>query len=410
MENKDLEIIRFSKKAASYRKALESAPNSRILEIAPILSVLEGYIKDNEIEKSKLKIVDLMSGNGFLSHQLKKAGFINLHAIEACNEMSSNSDDYNGILLHPISKIKEINRILKDIQPNVVVSLASFHHLIVRDQENIINTNMSLKLQSDVISICIKHLEKNGILILVDIFDDSLVYDADYYPDNRLWSKKSLTKTINRSFIHKDIKFLINESKGLDTYSDTLKNTMPNFENTLNPTINWFRNVVNKKTTLGHDDMAISLNLIEFLNTKYKITIDTFYCPWVFDNLSQLENFIWYKFGFVNNETDLTSVNEIIDLAKNEVGINQYQDKEFYFGWSLCMLTVQDKNSTYKTFSKRITAIQTIALIIILVLYGIPKKLMFYSNDTIDKLIFILVGSLLKTFFDFLSDKFSKNK
>ena len=115
MKSTDLELLRFTKKASSYRKALSNAPNSRILEIAPIISIIEGYIKSNELEKQNLVIVDLMSGSGYLTNYLKKSGFKKIHAIEACNEMSASSNYYNGVQLHPISNIKETNKILKEM-------------------------------------------------------------------------------------------------------------------------------------------------------------------------------------------------------------------------------------------------------------------------------------------------------
>jgi predicted rRNA methylase YqxC with S4 and FtsJ domains len=403
MENSDIEIKRFSKKAASYRQALQTAPNSRVLEVAAIISTLEGYVKSNELDKKNLVIVDLMSGNGYLSNYLVQTGFKKIHAIEACNEMSENSDNYKNVELHPISNITETNSVLKEVAPDIIVSLASFHHLIVRNEDKTINHQSSVQLQSELISICVKNLSKDGILIIADLFDDSLLNVVDTYPDNKYWAKNAFKKIINGSFINQEVKIKINNSKSLDSYSKNLKNIIPNLSNQKNPSLNWFRNIVDKKTTLGHDDVALSKDLLVELSTKFSITADTFYCPWIFENENQLKTFLWYKFGFVNNETELTKQEEIIPLATSEVGINQHQDKEYYFGWALSILTVRDKASKENSYSKRLYLFQVVLLILIVFFYGIFRKFQYFHSDGLDKIIFTMIGILIKSAFDLIA-------
>lgn len=410
MENANIELQRFAKKAAAYRQALESAPNVRVLEIAPIMAILEGFVRSNELEKQKLTIVDLMSGSGYLSNFLKQAGYNNIHAIEACNEMSSNSEIYKRVTLHSISSINDVNKILKDIQPDIIVSLASFHHLIVRNADSLINYEKSINLQNQLISICVKHLGKEGIMLIADIFDDSLLSLVDTFPDNKYWSKRDFKKIIDRSFIHPDIKTKISSSTSIDKYSSLLNGFIPNLLNQQNPTINWFRNVVNKRSTIGHDDIAISQSLVEKISTKYNITADIYYCPWVFENEKQFESFLWYKFDFVNNEKTLITIDEMKTLAKNEAGINQYQDKEIYFGWALSILTIRDNSAKDVVYSKRIVLFQLIILIPFLIFYGVATKFFYYASNFWDKVIFVFIGSLLKTALDLFVIKLWKKK
>jgi predicted rRNA methylase YqxC with S4 and FtsJ domains len=400
MENSDIEIQRFAKKAKSYRQALQTAPKSRILEVAAIISTIEGYIKNNELDKKNLIVVDFMSGNGYLSNYLIQTGFNKVHAIEACNEMSKDSENYQNVELHPISSINESNSILKKIKPDIIVSLASFHHLIIRNTDQSINTKNSIELQSELITICEKNLNKEGLLIIVDLFDDSFQNVIDTYSDNNYWAKNAFKKIINNSFINSEIKKKINNSKSLDNYSENLKDIIPNLANQKNPSLNWFRNTVNTKTTLGHDDVALSKDLLEKISSKYKITADTFYCPWVFENENQMLLFLWNKFGFINNETNLIKEDEIIPHAMRQVGINRHQDKEYYFGWSLGIITIRDKTSKERTFMKRLYLVQLIALIIILFGYGIFKKYFYFNSDGFDKIIFVFVGILIKSAFD----------
>ena len=154
---------------------------------------------------------------------------------------------------------------------------------------------------------------------------------------------------------------------------------------------------------MGHDDIAISKKLIEKLSTKFNITCDTFYCPWVFENENQFENFLWNKFGFINNETELIKLQEVKDLAKTEAGVGQFQDKEIYFGWALSILTIRDKTSKETNYVKRQIGAQLLLLIGILIVYGVAKKYFYYESEMWDKLIFIIVGVLLKTAFDVLT-------
>lgn len=400
MENSDIEIQRFAKKAKSYRQALQTAPKSRILEVAAIIATIEGYIKNNELDKKNLVIVDFMSGNGYLSNFLIQSGFKNVHAIEACNEMSYDSENYQNVELHPISSINECNSILKRIKPDIIVSLASFHHLIIHNTDFSVNAKNSIELQSELITICGKNLNKEGLVVIVDLFDDSFLNVIDTYTDNNYWAKKSLKKIINSSFINSEIKKRINNSKSLDIYSESLKDIIPNLANQKNPSLNWFRNTVNKKTTLGHDDVALSKDLLEKISSKYNITADIFYCPWVFENQNQMLLFLWNKFGFINNETPLIKEEDIIPLATKQVGINQHQDKEYYLGWSLGMITIRDKASKDRTFIKRLYLAQLIVLILILFVYGIFKKYFYFNSDGFDKIIFVFVGILIKSAFD----------
>lgn len=410
MENTNIELQRFSKKAASYRQALQTAPNSRILEVAAIISTLEGYIKSHELEKNNLVVVDLMSGNGYLSNFLVQSGFKKTYAIEACNEMSANSNNYKSVELRPIADINETNKVLKEIKPDIIVSLASFHHLIVRNSDNSIDNSRSIEFQSQLIKICVKNLNNNGILIIADLFDDSLQKSIDIYKDNKYWAKNAFKKIIDLSFINQDIKTKINASNSLDNYSNNLKDIIPNLSNHKNPSLRWFKNVVDKKTTIGHDDVALSKELIDTISIDFNTTADTFYCPWVFENENQLLNFLWYKFGFVNNETECIKQDEILPLARQEVGINQHQDKEYYFGWALGLLTIRDKSSKSSSYSKRAYFTLLVILIIILLAYSIPKKYYFLQNDTLDKIIFMIIGILVKSGYDLLAPHFWEKK
>src|SRR5574341_627655 len=89
------EIEKFRKKAAKYREALDEHPHARLLELYPVLWYLEHHRISLGKQRKNLKIVDLMSGSGFLSENLANFGYSQLHAVEFCEEMFRNASAYN---------------------------------------------------------------------------------------------------------------------------------------------------------------------------------------------------------------------------------------------------------------------------------------------------------------------------
>ena len=144
-------------------------------------------------------------------------------------------------------------------------------------------------------------------------------------------------------------------------------------------------------------------DLLHSLSPDLRITVDTFYCPWVFENKQQFENFLWNKFGFINNEKELISKEETLKLAHEIAGVNQYNHREYYFGWSLGLITIQSNDAVRSTYSKRILLLELTLMIIILMIYGVLKKFYFYQSEILDNLILIMLGMTIKSAFDMIA-------
>lgn len=417
MEKTNIEIERFKKKAEHYKKALNLCPDARILEIFNIISIIDGYIKDNELDKSTLCIVDLMSGDGYLTKYLYKMGFRNIHAFEACNEMSFNSENYNvpEVRLHPIPDILEIEKILCNLNPKIIISLASFHHLIITDNQpsNSINTIESLNLQQKVIDLSMRYLDEDGLFLIADIYNNASSTD-EFITDIPFWSTDESYKLLDKAIHDNDIE-LIKKSTNQANLSSIIDDKLTNFSYKRNPSINWFRQVVKKETTIGHDDFAISKDLIEYIKSKHTYKYNTFACPWIFDNQELLKNFILNKFGFVLDNGSKISDEDVLKKANEINGITSIKDGKALFGWNLSVLLLSKTNSIFKkkTNKKRVAFILLLLLVVLVanILMNLHFKL--YNKDLINitnSLSYLLLGYLLPDAISYLSKLIFRKK
>ncbi|NPD48103.1 hypothetical protein [Lentimicrobium sp. S6] len=410
MEKANIEIERFKKKAMYYKKALNLCPDARILEVFNIISVLDGYVKDNELDKSSLCIVDLMSGDGYLTKYLHKAGFRNIHSFEACNEMSFNSENYNnsGIKLYSIPEILEIEKIICNLKPQIVISLASFHHLIIHDKQEPkkVNTIESLNLQEKVIDICMRNLDDNGLLLITDIYDNVESIE-EYITSIPFWntfdSSKLLYNTLNETEIS-----TIKKSKNQSNFNSIIDEKFTKYSFRRNPSINWFRQIVDKQTSIGHSDFAINRSLIEYIKSNYIYRFSTFACPWVFDNKGHLKNFLLNKFGFSIDDNSIISDNEVLKEADAINGITDIQNNRVLFGWNLSMTILSKTETIYKKKTNKKRTVFILLLLLLILVINIVMNLSFklYNKELIaitNSLSLLLLGYLLPEAFSFIS-------
>ena len=171
------ELEKFRKKASAYRKALAQQPQARSLELVPLVWFLNRYCRAVGKRKRSIKIVDLMSGTGYLSECLLDLGYTNLHAVEACSEMCDDVRIFEDrVRLHKFTSIGQIEGILAEIRPDVIISVASFHHLIEYDQTGaIIQKGESIRLQSNVVSSCMRVLADDGLMLILDLIEEAAI-------------------------------------------------------------------------------------------------------------------------------------------------------------------------------------------------------------------------------------------
>lgn len=406
MENSDaLELEKFEKKSIGYKKALNVAPYARIHEILAIIGVIDGFIKKRNLLKSEITIVDLMSGSGYLSKFLSHNGYKKIYAIEASNFMSCDSvDGYKNISLVSIPDINSIPDTIKKINPDIIVSLASFHHMIVYEGDAP-NLNESIKKQEKIIDSCMHEMNKNSILIIVDIYNDD-IFNIKLDEPN-YWSTNTFRKIVKPFKEYGFVKDIVS-TKSIKEFSDKLKKIMPNNAN--NPSHDWFHKVVDIKSTIGHKDVPISKELLESIQKKYELHSVLINTPWVFRNENEMSECIsWFWFSeHINNDS---AIEDVIDKLKNingvkEVPVNEYS-KLVFVGWKLLLSTVTNiKCDQPKYIYKNINILLLLTISFIVV--GVFLKLNLNEPQYIGYIYNILsfmIGLIFKEFYDNFKNK-----
>ena len=366
------QLEKFRLKASHYKEAIELAPNSRCLEILPIVMVLEQYANKLGIHKSELLVVDIMAGNGYLTKKLYEAGFTNIVAIEACNQMSFGSSIFEEIQLYPIPSIDVVPAILKSLNPHAVVSLASFHHLIVEEPDGVIEPMKSKKLQYDFICECYESVPNYLLMVIADLSE----HDVNGLPfKETIEAKNTNMKLLKKWLPDLDLGKELSCINTLSDYVRVVENKTYSKKDS-KFAVEWFRNIVNNKTTIGHLDMAISQELIDRLSSKFRVTYNLFPCPWIFESLEQLKQYIYKKFAF-SLEPNQISPDEVLEIAKQQSAVFKQRDT-FSFDWSLGLITIEKKKHKQKFRDSAIENINFMLVsIVIMMTFLIVAKLGF---------------------------------
>lgn len=394
----------FAKKADNYRAALDSVPDARAMEILPFASFLIGMSKKLGIPRSQLMIVDLMSGSGYLSEQLFQLGFKNIIAIESCNEMSYGSEIYKSIRLVSTPSIDEALEEISAIRPHIVMSLASFHHLIKYDSNGNIDTGASIELQAKVIRNAVNALAEGGAVIIGDLSEVSYPTQISEELDDT-WSLdvKSGIRLLPESTKKLDgIKKIFSASK-IGDYVDATYRVFPNGTVQDDHALSWFRDIVDVKTDIGHKDVALNQELVNLVRSQSRdaetVTTFRYWCPWVFPSADHLKNFIFQKFAFCLNENgSRIRAEDVVGLADSKHLIGTTGDTS-YFRWELGMLVVKRENSIRLRESIATANILLIGLVSILLITLISKVAVGFdpigTGFLLQNLIGFFVGGLL---------------
>lgn len=363
------ELDRFKKKATPYRQALEEQPAARLLELYPILWYLEKIRKSIGKTRKSLRIVDLMSGSGFLSGNLSKLGFKDLHAIEFCEEMHKDATAYHSkVRLYCLSSFDHLDSALDSIQPDVILSLASFHHLIVYEND-IINKSKSTNLQSHVVDICMRSLPDNGILLIADLMEDD-VTETPIEPFKT--SMCNIAKCINKLGLNTAVTEKLKMSNSLHGASSLLHREF--CVKSGNNSLRWFRDIVDNKTSIGHKDIALSDEFVQKVSS-YRPIITKYTCPWLFESESSLADFVYKKFAFIldSNPPNSLTKEEVQELARENLGIRN-NNSTCALGWNLgvILLGKLEPFSKDRSFYKYINSL--ISMIVVLIIAIILRQ------------------------------------
>lgn len=365
MENQDVELARFRLKAQGYRKAMSIAPEARSLEIFAIACILRGYCDELGLSRKDLIVVDLMAGTGFLSEQLYQFGFRKLHALEACNEMSqqgSGGHPDRNFNLYPFADIDGVQLLLRRIKPHVVVSIAGFHHLIKYAADGAVDAGGSVELQEQMAKACMEALGDDAMCLIVDIYEDSLgVGVPEQWP---YWRKASASRWPSGSAeIPPAVKDSLLNATTFREFSAAVTNQLCSVSGPANPSLAWFREVVDKLSSVGHKDIALSQPLLDKLSAAYRVSFATTPCPWLFANDVVLQKFLT-TFWF-DESKDVNVLSRINSEAARVNGI-QMAPTCVTFGWNLGYLIVEantgDGRAVARAASHRMAILASVLL------------------------------------------------
>lgn len=358
------ELERFAKKAADYRRALERSPSARALELYPIVYLLRGHARAMSIPIRKMKILDLMSGSGYLAGQLLRMGFRKIHAVEFCEEMCQNSAVFAGnVHLHKLSSFAYLQGFIEEIAPDVIVSLASFHHLISYDAAGQASREESIALQKSVIDTCIRALPESGMLVIADLIEGD-VQDT-LFPYGGRVMKRVVLKDLALVGAPKAILQMLSGCKSVHGVSSRLSSLCSATSNNLS--CDWFRNIIDNKTSIGHKDIAMSSELLTYLQ-PYSPRVARYFCPWMFSDSSEQAQFLYHKFGF-SLDSELAahiSPEDVSGLAERELGILNIHGKRL-LGWNLGVIALWKTDPAVKPRQFRRL---TICLLLMILLFG----------------------------------------
>jgi len=398
MEGTNIEKERFQKKANGYSKALKLVPYARDFEIIPILNILNDFLNKSDLSKNSVRIVELMAGSGFLTNHLINAGFKNIDVFEVSpdmvNNISINNSKRNNINIHPISDITEIEEHLKQIKPNIIISLAGYHHLIDYNDDKSINIDKSIDYQKRVTDICINSVAIKHLVLIIDIFSDDILKAQ---PMPVYWKKKRYKFLLPSKLIPNKISTSIYNSENIEVYSSILFKNFINPASKNNSAIKWFRNVIDKYTIAGHKDIAINKKFIKELKKDYLVKYSSVYTPWIFKDRKQLNDYI-KTFWFLEKSSEKDKLKEIFDLIDVMNLSRTIEEGTTFFNWELTYITVQKKDINLKSSFLNKSILYLIFLILFLLIGIFIKRYTHYYTFTtiLDKIIWITYGVLLK--------------
>lgn len=334
METRHIELERFAKKATGYKSALSRAPEARSLELHVAAAILLGHFKKQGRSPADVRIVDLMAGSGYLGHFLESLGFRQVWALEASPEMSSGRPVVSSLRRIPFHNWSELRPRLEEIQPDAIVSLAGFHHLIQHEGKSI-NRSASIAWQFEIAHLCATMLSPSGILAIVDLIEPGTAEGATT-KSVASWNAESFRRA---DILPEELRERLAASTTLGGYNEEIASISSKLEG--NPSLRWFRDIVHTQTVLGHDDIAISSELIRLLRACHHVELTAFDCPWVFLTRSDAARYTFDKFGFaLSGEWSEARADQLLQGLRTTTGLCEEKDRVF-MGWNLGALVIE---------------------------------------------------------------------
>jgi hypothetical protein len=216
-------------------------------------------------------------------------------------------------------------------------------------------------------------------------------------PETDEWKPGPLIKELPRDLVGDHTIRKIKLSKSAREFNVVVRNEIGNFQSDSrsNPSIDWFRQVVNRYTSIGHDDVALSKSLLTAISRKCDTKYSAFYCPWLFHSDFEMTQYILKKFAFILDNRKIiadSDVHKKIKPRRKEIGGGKTC---WAFDWNLCIVLLRDKKSEKAKVTKRriLIVLTVLNLLMIGRLTGIMLGLSeegIYSN--LERLIYLVIG------------------
>lgn len=276
---------------------------------------------------------------------------------------------------------------LDDVKPDVIVTLASFHHLLIYNSDNQVNTDASINMQSNVVDICMRALPDQGILLIADLIETGVT-------ETPLELFKSSMAVVARDLVKlgldKDLGKLLGESNSLHGASSLLHRELGTKSG--NSSLSWFREIVEHKTAIGHKDIAVSPNFLQRV-ASYRPVVTKYTCPWVFKEKTQLDEFVYKKFAFgiTMEHNSILTKEEAVLLANEHLGIRNNHGV-YALGWNLGIVLLGKRDPFSKDQELNVLVASLLAMLTILAgATGLRYWFDFYAPiDFKDILVFML--------------------
>ncbi len=319
MNNDSLEIQQFSKRAKSYREALNLAPDARYLERDLISIFLHKIAKP---QKNDI-VGDFMAGDGYVAAKL--AEDFKVIAFENCAEMKNNSFNYENIKVYTTKDLKSLAEKCAKLV-NYVISLAGFHHIVHTKENSIVDLSTSRQRQIEIINVLFSKNSKVRGMLLGDV---AVGYNKIFCNGEF----KLVTLPENMRFNSGST--LIDQQRGLEYM----------FNNKLPNPAQWFREYVNHLNPYGHHDCFIGPDFVQKLRDYgYHCSQCFVLVPWIFQNKRILKEFVQRKFFlFVKSKKKWIDFELIEKDIRKILQINKFKNG-YALGWALNFLWITKWN------------------------------------------------------------------
>ncbi len=404
MEIRHVEVTRFARRAADYKKALQLAPEARALELAAVVNVVLGLCDKNKWRPSDVRVVDLMAGSGVLTRALLQSGFTHVIPIEACCEMRP--DDSKDLGYMNGNAFAELRLTLAQLKPDIIVSLAGFHHLLEYNG-TVVDRGASLASQLEMIEACVAGSNPGGYLVIVDISEVANPLSTTISPVDA-WSGGGLREV--RLLAEEESKTLM-KSRSLEDFSRQIESIFGHVDRDC--PVHWFRKVVDAKTKLGHKDFAISEALLRTLALYYSgsVRASSFCCPWLFESGSSATQFILHKFGFLVDRDEELDIPALGKDMMTYLGVEDSASSRVALKWALCGIVIRHEPEVGTFYSVPVLNILLLSALALLVARIVCR--VSYASDAVDEtlggLFWLSCGAALGVLIDVLKSRTAKH-